>query len=271
MLSIGEFSRVTELTVKALRLYHEKGLLIPDQIDYDSKYRYYRGSAVEKALVIKRLKEMGFSLEEIKKILLECSDDKQMLDFVEEKLKAINRSIQQSLDTRQNLSLFLQRAKEETSGHWDHPDRPTDIKEEVIPGTHICSIRFKGKYHEVGQRFMILGKKCGRYAKGKPFSLYYDGDYKEDGADIEACVEVRKKINIEGIACRELKAGMAITLIHKGPYRELSRSYQKLFEYCRELQLKTLLPIREQYLKGPGIIFRGNPKKYVTKLLVFYG
>jgi len=48
MLSIGELSRVTQLTVKALRLYHEKGLLIPDQIDIDSKYRYYRGSAVEK-------------------------------------------------------------------------------------------------------------------------------------------------------------------------------------------------------------------------------
>ena len=113
MLSIGEFSRVTQLTIKALRLYHEKGLLIPDQIDYDSKYRYYRSSAVEKALVIRRLKEMGFSLEEIKQILLECSDDKQMQEFVEEKLKAINRSIQQYLDTRQNLSLLLQRAKEE--------------------------------------------------------------------------------------------------------------------------------------------------------------
>jgi DNA-binding transcriptional MerR regulator len=57
MLSIGELSRVTQLTIKALRLYHEKGILIPDRIDYDSKYRYYRSNAVEKALIIKRLKE----------------------------------------------------------------------------------------------------------------------------------------------------------------------------------------------------------------------
>jgi len=39
MLSIGEFSRVTQLSIKALRLYHERGILIPDEIDDESKYQ----------------------------------------------------------------------------------------------------------------------------------------------------------------------------------------------------------------------------------------
>jgi effector-binding domain-containing protein len=67
-----------------------------------------------------------------------------------------------------------------------------------------------------------------------------------------------------------LKGGNAVTLIHVGPYDELSRSYARLFEYCRENGLKTLLPGREHYLKGPGMIFRGNPAKYITRIVMLY-
>jgi len=269
MLSIGEFSRVTQLTIKALRLYHEKGILIPDRIDYDSRYRYYRTSAVEKALTIKRLKDMGFSLHEIKEIVRECSDDTQVAVFVEKKLQAIEDALRQYMEMKQNLSLFLQRDEEEQIGH-EHTNPSPAVEKEIIPDTLTAGIRFKGKYPEVGDKFGILFRAFGRYAVGKPFTLYYDGEYKEKGADIEACIRVKKKIDIEGITCRELKGGKAVTLIHRGPYEELHRSYGKIYEYCREHNLKLLLPTREQYLRGPGMIFRGNPRKYITRLMMFY-
>ena len=41
MLSIGEFSRVTQLSIKALRLYHEKGILSPGKVDPATGYRYF--------------------------------------------------------------------------------------------------------------------------------------------------------------------------------------------------------------------------------------
>lgn len=269
MLSIGEFSRVTQLTIKALRLYHEKGILIPDRIDYDSKYRYYRSSAVEKALIIKRLKDMGFSLHEIKEIVRECSDDTQVAAFVEKKLQAIEDTLRQYMEMKQNLSLFLQRDKEEQINH-EHTNPSPAVEKEIVPGMLTAGIRFKGKYHEVGDKFGTLFRAFGRYAGGKPFTLYYDGEYKEEGADIEACIQVKKKIDIEGIHCRELTGGKAVTLIHRGPYEELHHSYGKIYEYCREHNLEILLPTREQYLKGPGMIFRGNPRKYITRLMMFY-
>jgi len=269
MLSIGEFSRVTQLTIKALRLYHEKGILIPDRIDYDSKYRYYRSSAVEKAMIIKRLKDMGFSLQEIKEIVQECSDDKQVAAFVEKKLQAVEDTLRQFMEMKQDLSLFLQRDKEEQRVH-GHTNPSPAVEEEILPTILTAGIRFKGKYPEVGNKFGTLFKAFGRYAKGKPFALYYDGEFKEEGADIEACIEVKKKIDIEGIHCRELTGGKAVTLIHHGPYEELHRSYGKVYEYCREHNLKLLLPTGEQYLKGPGMIFRGNPRKYITRLMMLY-
>jgi hypothetical protein len=51
MFSIGEFSKLTQLTVKTLRFYHEEGLLIPAFVDPDTGYRYYDQSHLETALV----------------------------------------------------------------------------------------------------------------------------------------------------------------------------------------------------------------------------
>jgi DNA-binding transcriptional MerR regulator len=262
MLSIGEFSRVTQLSIKALRLYHEKGILIPNKIDMESKYRYYQRSAVEKGLIIKKLKDMGFSLQEIKNIVFECSDDRQLAVHVENKLAEITHTIKEYKELQTKLSSFLAGTQEEKMKYI------IDIERIEIPMQLICSIRFKGKYSEVGSRFGRLFKRCGSAIKGKPFSLYYDGDYKEENADIEACISVTKEIASEEIQCRQLTGVQAVTLVHKGPYQELGRSYMRVFEYCREYGLETDLPFREQYLKGPGMIFKGNPQKYLTRLII---
>src|SRR5947209_8756587 len=58
MFTIGEFSRITGLTVKALRFYQEEGLLLPTLVDDQTGYRYYDGSKVERARTIVFLKEL---------------------------------------------------------------------------------------------------------------------------------------------------------------------------------------------------------------------
>jgi len=263
MLSIGELSRVTQLSIKALRLYHEKGILIPNKIDMDSKYRYYHRSAVEKGLIIRQLRELGFTLQEIGDIISSCSDDDQLAVHAAKRLTEVNQKLQETEQLKNRLTAFLESAHQE--GNMKHPEsvQQVEIEEQII-----CSIRFKGRYDEVGSRFSQLFKSCGRHPSGKPFSLYYDDDYKEEGADIEACVPVKKELHAAGMDCRKLAGGRAVTLIHRGPYHELGRSYMRLFEYCREYGLDTALPSREQYIKGPGMIFKGNPAKYVTRLVM---
>ena len=66
MFKIGEFSKLSMLTVKALRFYEKEGLLIPAHVDEWSGYRYYEASQLETAATIKALRQLDFSLEEIK-------------------------------------------------------------------------------------------------------------------------------------------------------------------------------------------------------------
>lgn len=65
MLSIGRFSQLTGLTMRALRLYDELGLLRPDVVDADSRYRYYTTEQIKSATLIGRLRRLDMPLEEV--------------------------------------------------------------------------------------------------------------------------------------------------------------------------------------------------------------
>ncbi|MGE5632000.1 MAG: MerR family transcriptional regulator [Caulobacteraceae bacterium] len=69
LLSIGEFSKICEVSTKTLRYYEEIGLINPDEINLETGYRYYSIGQLKKMLLINRLKSYHFSLEEIKAVL----------------------------------------------------------------------------------------------------------------------------------------------------------------------------------------------------------
>jgi DNA-binding transcriptional MerR regulator len=69
MLAIGEFSRVTHLSVRTLRRYHEGGLLEPAEVDQLTGYRYYNADQIPTAQVIHRLRELDVPLPEVQRIL----------------------------------------------------------------------------------------------------------------------------------------------------------------------------------------------------------
>lgn len=64
---IGEFSKLVNVPVKTLRYYDEINLFKPQEIDLFNGYRYYSEKQIDDLEVILSLKEVGFSLEEIKK------------------------------------------------------------------------------------------------------------------------------------------------------------------------------------------------------------
>ena len=81
MFSIGEFSKVTGLTVKTLRFYHEQGVLLPSQVDPETGYRYYAESKIETARVIRQLRGLGFSLMEVSEMLGRYDDEADILAY----------------------------------------------------------------------------------------------------------------------------------------------------------------------------------------------
>lgn len=69
MFRIGEFSRITRVTIDTLRHYDALGLLKPAKVDPFTGYRYYSARQLASLHRILALKEVGFSLEEIARVL----------------------------------------------------------------------------------------------------------------------------------------------------------------------------------------------------------
>jgi len=78
MLKIGEFSRLSQVTVKTLHHYDEIGLLKPSHIDPSSDYRYYTLDQLPRLHSIMALKSIGLSLDEIAQLLQEALPPEQI-------------------------------------------------------------------------------------------------------------------------------------------------------------------------------------------------
>ena len=144
-----------------------------------------------------------------------------------------------------------------------------EVQEKVLGPLLIAGVRMKGRYCDCGKGFSKIGRSLGRYISGKAMLLHYDCEYKENDADFEAAMPVRQNKPVDGVSVREIPGGRCVSLIHKGPWDQLSHSYAKITQYVKDKGYRVLSPTREVYLKGPGMIFKGNPKKYLTEIQMF--
>jgi DNA-binding transcriptional MerR regulator len=97
MLRIGEFSRVSQVTIKALRYYDDMGLLTPAHIDSFTGYRYYTVEQLPRIHRIVAFKELGLSLEQIATLL----DEGAASDYVRETLQLQQAEIKQRISEEQ--------------------------------------------------------------------------------------------------------------------------------------------------------------------------
>lgn len=266
MFSIGEFSKISGLSVKALRLYHQESILVPRIVDRDTSYRYYDFDNVEQARVVSTLRGMMFSLEQIRAMLGSSGDDADVVSTLESHRSEIEAKLKEMRNVASSLDAIIRNEREaqDLARKSEYQIEEISVQPMVIAG-----IRIKGRYTEASNLFGRLGKTLKSSIAGKPFALFYDSEFKDEGADFECCFPIKKLRHFEGIDSRELEGGLALSLVHRGPFAAVGRSYARLFSHLTERGLQAKTPSREVYLKGPGIIFRGNPKAYLTQLQCF--
>ncbi len=261
--SIGEFSQITGLSVKTLRFYHEKGILLPSSVDDATGYRFYNETKIEKARVIMQLRAMEFSIEDIAAVLGACSDEADILNELERQKNILQQRIQEDRDIVRSLTEIIAK---ETAAKLLLEGGNFAVESKILEPMLIAGIRMKGRYNECGSVLSRLGKTLGRYISGKALCLCYDNECREGDADFEPCFPIRKEVAAEGVAVRTLPGGNYLTLVHRGPYDQVGRSYAKILKQAAERQLKIVPPAREVYLKGPGMLFTGNPRNYLTEI-----
>ena len=258
MYTISQFSKLCGLTVKALRYYDTEGMLKPSFRKAENQYRYYSDEDLKTAQMIQYLRSLEFSIMEIKDIL-NNSRGEDLSYILQEKISRMEANIQKERE-------LIQRMREHSFAQGEeYVENTYAINTATVAGQLIASIRFTGRYQDLDTHIPLLYKAVKGNANGKHFNLYHDEECKE-AADIELCIPVKKEIHHPSLTCRYLEELHALHTTHHGGYDTLWIAYKALFAYANDQGIRILTPSREDYVKGPGMLFRGNPDAYVTEI-----
>ncbi|MBF4692388.1 MerR family transcriptional regulator [Fusibacter ferrireducens] len=263
MYKIGEFSKITFLSVKTLRYYNEIKLLVPAKIDEATGYRYYDDENFQKAMMIKTLRRFNFSIQELLEVLPRIDHMDDLADFLLEKHEQLETQVTMIKRDQKALIKEVNYMKEVKA-----VSKLYEVEIVNMPAVKVACLRYKGRYEDLGIYIGKLYKAAGMNAEGAPFSLYYDEDYMEADADIEVAVPVKKEVKKDEVKTRMLPEIRCVKYVHVGPYEHLSNSYKIITDYIKANKLETYTPSREVYRKGPGMLMKGNPEKYETEILI---
>ena len=135
MLRIGDFSKLSRVSIRMLRHYDEIGILHPESVDDFTGYRYYSESQLPLAGRIQALKSLGFGLSVIKEILVKYEDVREMKRFLLVKRKELE---EEALETRQKLMLLDSTLK------WMRKDgnlMDYNVTLKTVPERYVASVR----------------------------------------------------------------------------------------------------------------------------------
>lgn len=142
-----------------------------------------------------------------------------------------------------------------------------EITRRQLEDIQVASIRFRGHYEEIPQRFEQIRAAAGARAAG-PGIVIHHGYNLENGHDLEVCVPVSAVVDADGIICHTLPGGPWLAITHIGLYQDTTSTWRLLVAYIREHCVGIAEdPQREVYLEGPET-HGENASQYVTELQV---
>jgi effector-binding domain-containing protein/DNA-binding transcriptional MerR regulator len=214
-------------------------------VDEENGYRYYAAGQMAQLHRIIALKNMGFSIDDIRKIM----DGAEEKSFLLEKKQEILKEIAVLTDKLSQVESYLARESINLSA-------PVLIKE--IPQAIVCTMKRRIKSYDalfelmpqMGAQMELLDCKCAQPAYC--FTHYLEPEYKEEDILVEICEAVTEKKQDAGeIAFKVFpKVPTAACIFHKGSYNTLHKSYAMLLQYIEENGYKICGNIRESYIDG---------------------
>jgi effector-binding domain-containing protein len=260
MLKIGEFSRLSRVSVKALRHYDEIGLLRPVRVDPSTGYRFYSHDQLPRLNRILALRELGFTLEQVGKLLEEGITADQLRGM----LRLRRAELVQELDEgRERLARVEARlAQIEQEGRM--PEYEVVVKK--VEPQLVASVRDRlSSYKDIGRLFGELYAYLGPLgAAGLGGSLWHDGEFKESDVDGEAISFLSRPVPEGGrVRVYELPGTTVASLVHRGPVSSIDQAYAALMTWIESNGYRLAGPDRELYLKGGA---DPNDPSYVTEI-----
>jgi len=246
-LSIGAFSRLTHLSIKTLRYYHEVGLLEPAVVDPGSGYRYYRPGQANSAQLVRRFRDLGLPVADVKAVL--AAPDLTARDTIlAGHLDRMREQLRQTEAAVDSLRRMLEGSPAAVA-----------IEERVLEGGPTISFAADVTREDVVSwwwgtlaELRAMAATAGLEPTGPVGGIFDDELFTQEAGHARVYLPVRESPALDGTGARwELPAGRFAVALHVGPHSDVDRTYAALGTYAAAHGRDGAGPVRERYLADP--------------------
>lgn len=224
MLKIGDFSKLSRISIRMLRHYDEIGLLTPKTTDDFTGYRYYAEDQLPVAGRITALKDMGFGLAAIGEILKSYDNPQALSKFLAVKIAEVRAQADETASRLLLLETAVKRLrKDETAMNYNvtlktMPERTVASVRQIIPA-----------YNQEGMLWHILMQETAPlniqdtdpcYA----LAVFHDKEYKETDVDVEVQKSVKGNYpDTENVVFKTEPSALIASATYKGSYDQINK------------------------------------------------
>lgn len=250
LIPIGTFSRMSRLSIKALRFYGEQGLLAPAWVDPESGYRYYRRAQANRAEAVRILRMVDMPVDDIRAVL-----DEDDPDTTATRMAVHRERLQERLANQERMLHYLERLIER-GGHV----MPYEVTIKDVPAQTVASLTVNTNLATIGnavtQGFGKVGGAigaAGTWPMGAPFVVYHQVIDEHTDGDIEICMPVPPDSTAPpgDVVWKQFPGGAVAATTHRGPYDEIGPAYHTVTGWIQDHGHTITAPPREVYLNDP--------------------
>lgn len=272
MLKIGDFSKLTHVSVRMLRYYDAQGLLKPSHVDAKTGYRMYSVDQVQQLQKIILLRDLSFTIAEIKE-MLENWDDKYLVESIYSKIEETQKIIALEQKRISNLTKVVQHIES------NHLDTHYNVIVKSVPSQKVLSLRKKVENHfcegilweELDQFVQTNHVEIERHSHNN-IAIYHDNEYKDNDVDTEVCFIVKSigcNSDDNRFCYRELEPvdTMASMMVY-GSYENLAGAYQSFVGWLTEHQQQFAIGEKSRLISIIGQHNTDNLDDYLTEIQI---
>ncbi|MCW2688686.1 MAG: MerR family DNA-binding transcriptional regulator [Mycobacterium sp.] len=245
-LTIGDFSRATQLSVKTLRHYHDVGPLEPDFNNPGNGYRHYSPAQVPVAQVIRRLRDLDMPIPEVKAVL-GADDATERNALIAVHLNRLEDELARTRAAVDSLRKLIEGPR--TPPRIEHrtiAETPAIAVSAVVEGADILAW-WQGA---LGELYATVQATQGLRATGPAGGLFAGGLIEDEHGQATVFIPVEGSARTIGRVQPFVVPGAEVAvMMHRGDLADVDLTYGALGTYAAEHELSVDGPLRETYLR----------------------
>ena len=252
MIKIGDFARLSQVSVVTLRYYDETDLLKPVKVDQFTGYRFYSADQLPRLNRILALKELGFSLEQIKLMLADGLSFEQLRGMLTVQRNEVEKRLAGEQERLHRIESRLRQIEMENK----MPNYDVLIK--TVPAMLVAARRVSIPTNDQVPQYLGPAyteaydyvRKQGAKDTGPCFALWHSPADMYENEDAEAVVPIDRRLNgTDKVKVYELPSTQMACVVHHGDFEDFTQGHAALLEWIDANGYRIVGPYREIYIR----------------------